>query len=104
MHKLKISALAAGISLLSFTSTSAMAADAATIYAKCLGCHGPNGNSVAPLFPKLAGQNQEYLLNQLKDFKSGARTGGQAAMMLPNVANMSEEDMVTVSKWLSEQQ
>jgi cytochrome c553 len=35
-----------------------------------VGCHGVDGNSLAPTFPKLAGQNEGYLLKQLKDFKS----------------------------------
>lgn len=103
MHKLKISALATLIGLLSLASTPILAADGATVYAKCLGCHGPNGNSVAPIFPKLAGQNEEYLLNQLKDIKSGARTGGQTAMMVGIVAGVSDEEMAAVTQWLSEQ-
>lgn len=40
----------------------------------CGACHGADGNSLAPTFPKLAGQHPGYLLKQLKDIKSGARS------------------------------
>ena len=39
--------------------------------AACAACHGADGNSAAPTFPKLAGQNERYLLKQLKDIQCG---------------------------------
>lgn len=39
----------------------------------CGTCHGPNGNSVQPKFPRLAGQNANYLAAQLKAFRSQTR-------------------------------
>jgi cytochrome c553 len=52
----------------------AHAGDAKEIAATvCAACHGEDGNSVAPTFPKLAGQNAVYLQKQLKDFLSGKR-------------------------------
>ena len=39
----------------------------------CVACHGPDGNSPAPDFPKIAGQHYDYLLKALKDYKAGAR-------------------------------
>ncbi len=41
--------------------------------AVCAACHGPDGNSAAPNFPKLAGQGAKYLVKQMQDVKSGAR-------------------------------
>ncbi len=41
--------------------------------AMCAGCHGADGNSAAPNFPKLAGQNEKYLTKQLQDIKAGNR-------------------------------
>lgn len=38
--------------------------------AVCAACHGADGNSVAPTYPKLASQHPEYLFKQLKDFKA----------------------------------
>ena len=106
MQKLKISVLAAGISLLSLAvGAPALAADGATVYqTACLACHGPDAKtSIMPLYPKLAGQNEEYLLNQLKSFKGAARMSGQGAIMMGIVAPLSEEDLAAVAKWISEQ-
>ena len=41
--------------------------------AVCAACHGADGNSPAPSFPKLAGQGERYLLKQLIDIRDGAR-------------------------------
>jgi cytochrome c len=106
MHKLKTSVLAAGICLLSLAvGTPTMAADGAAVYqATCLACHGPDAKtSIMPLYPKLAGQNEEYLLNQLKAFKGAKRMSGQGAIMMGVLGPLSEEDMAAVAKWISEQ-
>ena len=42
--------------------------------AVCGACHGPDGNSPAPNFPKLAGQGERYLSKQMHDIKDGKRT------------------------------
>ena len=57
-------------------SLSAVAGDAEAGKAKaasCGACHGADGNSAVPSFPKLAGQGAPYLIKQMKDIKSGAR-------------------------------
>ena len=40
--------------------------------AACVACHGQGGNSLAPNFPKLAGQNERYLVKQMQDIQCGA--------------------------------
>jgi len=67
----------------------------------CLGCHGPNGNSVMPTFPKLAGQGRGYLVKQLQDYKSGARVN---PIMAGQVASLSEQDMNDIASYFSIQQ
>ncbi len=88
---------------LSFVSGGARAAatpakptDPGARAAVCGGCHGADGNSVVPNFPKLAGQQKQYLTKQLVDFKSGARTD---AMMAGMVAGLSEADIVALTDW-----
>jgi len=66
----------------------------------CAACHGADGNSVNPVWPKLAGQHQEYIFKQLKDFHSGARKNIQ---MSPLVASLSEEDMQDIAAYYSSQ-
>lgn len=40
----------------------------------CAGCHGPSGISTNPLWPNLAGQNDQYAAKQLRAFRDGTRT------------------------------
>lgn len=58
--------------------------------APCAACHGVDGNSAAPNFPKLAGQDANYLSKQLADFKSGTR---KDPIMSPQAANLNKKDM-----------
>lgn len=75
------------------------AADIAAGKAKsvtCTACHGANGVSAIPMYPNLAGQKEQYLLKQLKDFKSGAR---KDPVMAPMAAPLSEEDMANLAAY-----
>lgn len=44
-----------------------------SLAATCFTCHGTDGRSVGGVPPSLAGQNRDYLLQQMKDFKAGKR-------------------------------
>jgi cytochrome c553 len=66
--------------------------------AVCGACHGPTGLSSSPTFPNLAGQKAAYIVQQLTDFKSGARTN---MMMAPMAANLSEQDMADLAAYFS---
>ena len=67
----------------------------------CAGCHAVDGNSAATANPKLAGLNAEYILKQLKEFKSGDR---KSAVMSGMVANLSPQDMLNLAAYFSAQQ
>jgi cytochrome c553 len=57
-----------------FVSAAAFAADAQeTAKTVCAACHGVDGNSTDPRYPKLAGMDQEYVMRQLKAFAAGKR-------------------------------
>ena len=87
--------------------TSAIAAHAANPEAgkeksrTCAACHGPDGNSAAADFPKLAGQHYDYLVKTLRDYKSGARKN---AIMAPQVANLTQRDFEDLAAFYSRQQ
>jgi cytochrome c553 len=66
----------------------------ATKAVMCGGCHGPNGNAVAPQFPKLAGQRADYIAKQLQDFRAGRRAD---PMMSAMAAPLSEQDIADVA-------
>ena len=69
--------------------------------AVCGACHGADGNSPAPNFPKLAGQGERYLLKQLHDIKSGARPVVEMTGMLDN---LSDQDMADIAAYFASQQ
>ncbi|MEH6825519.1 MAG: c-type cytochrome [Motiliproteus sp.] len=66
--------------------------------AVCFGCHGADGNATSPAFPKLASQNTNYLVKQLKDIKSGARP---SPMMKAFAAGLTEQDMEDLAAFFS---
>lgn len=68
--------------------------------AVCLACHGPAGNSIVPMWPKIAGQHPEYLYKQLMDFKSGARANEQ---MSPQVIPLNEQDFLDLAAYFANQ-
>ena len=57
----------------------------------CAGCHGADGNSTNPAWPKLAGQGEAYLVKQLLDFRTGKRNDPTMTAMAKGIA--SEEDV-----------
>lgn len=79
----------------------AQAGDAGTgkkISGACAACHGKDGNSAAPSFPKIAGLGEAYLLKQLKDFKSGDRNN---AIMAGQVAALNETQMADLAAYFA---
>lgn len=73
--------------------------------ATCAACHGADGNSTNPEWPKLAGQNESYLFKQLQNFKAGqdAPDGRYNASMAPMVAPLSEQDMADLAAYFASQ-
>jgi cytochrome c553 len=70
--------------------THGKSADGATKSAVCAACHGPNGNSVNPEWPRLAGQSAVYIAEQLRLFRSGLRAN---PVMQPLAATLSDQDI-----------
>ena len=68
--------------------------------AVCGACHGPDGNSPAPNFPKLAGQGERYLTKQMQDIKSGKRTVLEMTGLL---ANSSDQDLADIAAYFASQ-
>lgn len=70
-------------------------------FAVCSACHGVDGNSGTPAYPKLAQQHPEYLVKQLQEYKSGKRAN---AIMLGFASALSEEDMKNIAFWVTTNQ
>lgn len=72
----------------------------------CAACHGADGNSSNPQWPKIAGQGERYLVAQLQAFKAGAsgpRQGASAATMYGMAAGLSGQDMADLAAYFSAQ-
>lgn len=99
MNKLLISLLVS----LGITGLAQAAGDAnqgKTKTAVCAACHGADGNSAIANFPKLAGQNEKYLLKQLTDIKSGNR---KVLEMTGLLDALSAQDLADISAYYAKQ-
>ena len=97
MNKLLISLLISlGISGAAWAQGDAAAGQGKA--AVCFGCHGADGNSTAPTFPKLAGQHEGYLVKQLQDIKGGVR---QSPLMIGFAAGLADQDMADLAAFFS---
>lgn len=66
----------------------------------CQACHGADGNSVAPNFPKLAGNHAEYLTRQLSEFIAGRRPSD---IMVPIVTTLDPVDFNALGEYFGAQ-
>jgi cytochrome c553 len=72
----------------------------------CAACHGEDGNSPSPMFPKLAGLGEKYLLMQLQDIKAGnqgVEGGRPVPQMMGLLEGLSERDLVNLASYYSQQ-
>ncbi len=104
MSKIKTLLLGAGISLAASLSFNAAAADGAALYTakNCQTCHGAEGKApIMGMYPKLNGQNKDYLVAQMKDIKSGARSNGMSMAMKAMVATVTDEEFAAIADYLA---
>jgi len=68
----------------------------------CIACHGPDAKTpILPNYPKLAGQNYEYMIQQIMDIKSGARSNGQTAAMKAVLPIASDAELDAIARYIS---
>ena len=90
-----------GIGWMSFAYAAGDAVSGQGKVAVCSGCHGADGNSMIPSFPKLAGQGEVYLVNQLKDVRDGARNVPQ---MMGILTGRTDQDLADMAAFYSTQE
>ncbi|WHZ18152.1 MAG: Cytochrome c4 [Rhodanobacteraceae bacterium] len=88
---------------LAFGCGTASAADGSVAAGKqkaapCEACHGTDGNGIAPNYPALAGQYQDYLEHALHQYKDGQRTN---AIMNGMAAPLSDQDIKDLTAFFS---
>lgn len=99
MNKLLISLLVS----IGITGVAHAAGDAAAGKGKtsvCAACHGADGNSVVANFPKLAGQNETYLIKQMNEIKGGQRPVPEMTGLLDA---MNEQDIADIAAYFAKQ-
>ena len=74
------------------------ASKGANMVAACAACHGADGNSMVPSFPKIAGQYEDYLYQALKSYKDGTRNN---AIMSGIASTLNEKQMRKLSKYFA---
>ncbi len=68
----------------------------------CTTCHGKDGNTpILPNYPSIGGQSSAYILQQMADIKSGARSNGQSAAMQAIMHLVSDEEMEAIAAYVS---
>ena len=86
-----------------FTVATALAADPQAgkqkVTGTCAVCHGVDGIAKNPDAPHLAGENAEYIIRQLKAFKSGERKHEQMSIV---AQSLSDDDMANIAAWYSQ--
>lgn len=86
-------------------SGSALAGDPAAGKAKsmiCGACHGVEGISTIDGYPSLAGQNEKYLISSIKAYRDKLRNGGNAQIMQPQAAALSDQDIENLAAYYSQ--
>lgn len=89
--------------ILASLGTNALAGDPAAgkaLTVTCGACHGADGNSAVPNFPKLAGQNEKYLIKQINDIKDKRRP---VPTMIGQVDNLSDEQIADIAAYYASQ-
>ena len=71
------------------------------VQGKCFICHGTDGESSSPVFPRLAGQHASYVARQLGDYKAGRR---KSSTMQPMVEDLSPADFQLLGAYFESRQ
>ena len=65
---------------------------------QCRTCHGPELKGVGAI-PGIAGRSPSYIFRQLYDFRQGTRTGISSALMKHTIANLTDDDMLSLAAY-----
>ena len=96
MHPVRIIAALALVVVVPAVNAADVNAGHAKVKEVCAACHGENGKSVSPDYPKLAGQHPDYLAKALRDYKSGLRKN---PIMAGFAAGLSKQDIDNVAAY-----
>ncbi len=88
----------ASFSPLSLAAGSGNAEAGKALAQTCQACHGADGNSTAPIYPRLAGQYPDYLARALQEYRDGERVN---PIMAVYVEKLSDQDIRDLAAYFS---
>lgn len=95
----------AALALATIAAVPALAADGQALYTEkgCVACHGEDAKTpLDAAYPRLAGQNADYMFAQMKDIKAGARANGLSVdTMKPILDDVAEDEMRALADYLA---
>jgi cytochrome c len=103
MRRIRSIAVGAALAML-WAAPGGAELDGATLYKEktCIACHGPDAKTpILPVYPKIAGQNEQYILQQMNDIKSGARNNGNTPAMAGVMHLVDEAEIAALAKYVS---
>ena len=105
---MKFLLLLSGLAVMVTASSAFAVEDGATLYQTktCWSCHGKDGKTpILPNYPKIAGQNVQYIEEQMRDIKSGARSNGSTAAMKGIMdALVGDDEIKPLAEYVSKMQ
>ena len=72
-----------------------------SLWSGCAACHGMEGQGMA-VFPKLAGQSSEYIIDRLNTYKNRGEVGSMSSTMWAQAGMLSDADIQTIGKFIEE--
>lgn len=95
---MKLHSLALACALITPAAWAAEPTAEALVNSRCATCHGAEGHATTPIFPSLAGQNREYLVKQMQDFRAKKRV---SETMAPQVADLSDAAITALADFFA---
>ena len=71
------------------------------LWSGCAACHGQSGEGMGA-FPKLAGQNSDYIIQRLTQYKNSETVGQMSATMWAQAGQLSQEDIEILGEFIQE--
>ncbi len=97
-----LAALVAGLAVASVGSAQTLTGEELYNQRTCFTCHGKDGKTpILPSYPLIAGQNFEYVLQQMKDIKSGARSNANSPSMQGIMHLVNDDEMKLLAEYIS---
>lgn len=86
---------------MALSAAALLASDGAAIYGKCAACHGKDGKNAAVSGIAIAGESADAVAKKLHGYKDGSFGGAKKAMMTPQVATLSDDDIKAVAAYVA---